>query len=320
MSDFDCKSVFKSFYENPVIMSLANKQKWTVSDSDKRPIDMYDWKNKGIIHGALTNKGYNPYLTLDELCTLIPNASNNAFFLDALEDDIIILDIEPVCPKELRNKLLKLPFEYAEISMSGKGIHMIFHLPHHILDEYPIVREKTYMREANGYYEILLQHMVTFTRKSIRRSSNPDGIEAFEQLFTDLAKNQKLTPKVNVATVNQNAIDSIPYYRAIYNVLINQDYKKSPEDFYNEDQSKIDYSAFEFATCGFYYRRFLKHVPKRTYKDHTYSDAELSLIIYSVIKEKVPHRAKHDESRKGMPWLLFVAATFVAKAKEDEND
>ena len=319
MSDFDCRSVFKSFYGNPVIVSLAKKPKWTVSDSDKRPIDMYDWKNKGIIHGAKTDKGYNPYLTLDELCDFVPNASNNAFFLDALEDDIVVLDIEPVCPKEIRDKLIRLPFEYAEISMSGKGIHMIFRLPHHILDEYPIVREKTYMRDKNGYFEILLQHMVTFTRRSLRQSANPVGIEEFETLFRNLACEQKQTPKVSVATVNQNAIDSIPYYRALYNVLKYQVYKKTADDFYNEDKSKIDYSAYEYAMCGFYYRKLMKCLPNKKYKDHIYTDAELALIIYSVIKEKIEHRAKHDESRKGMPWLLFVAATFIAKAESKEG-
>ena len=318
MSDLDCRTIFKHFYDNPVIKALADKPKWTVSDSDKRPIDMYDLKNRGVVHGALTNKGYNPYVTLNELCDFLPNASNNAFFLDSLEDDIVVLDIEPICPKELRSKLLKLPFEYAEISMSGKGIHMIFKLPKHILDEYPVVRERTYMREENGYYEILLQHMVTFTRRAVGRSKTPDGIEAFEKLFTDLARNAKQAPKVDVATINQQAIASIPYFDALCNVLKYQDYKKKPEDFFNKDKSKIDYSAYEFAISGFYYRKLMKCLPNRKYKEHTYNDAEISLIIYTIIKDKVDHRAKHDESRKGMPWLLYVVATFVAKAKEDE--
>lgn len=320
MSDLDCKTIFKRFYENPIIMSLADKQKWTVSDSDKRPIDMYDFKLRGSVHGAITTKGYNPYLTLNELCDLIPNAANNAFALDALEDDIVVLDIEPCCPKELRAELLKLPFEYAEISMSGKGIHMIFQLPRDILDKYPIVYEKTYMREENGYYEILLQHMVTFTRKSIARSQNPADISAFDKLFTDLAKKEKASVKVNVATINQSAIDSIPYFDAIHNCLKYQEYKKTPEDFQNKDKSKIDYSAYEFAMCGFYYRKLMKCLPDGKFKDHIYTDAELSLIIYTIIKEKLEHRAKHDEARKGMPWLLYIAATFVAKAKEEGKD
>ena len=63
-------------------------------------------------------------MTLPELCENIERITgsapaNNAYYLDALIDNWVVLDIEPKFTKETLDKLLTLPYIYGELSLSG---------------------------------------------------------------------------------------------------------------------------------------------------------------------------------------------------------
>ena len=85
-------------------------------------------KDANIIWGAAFDRGYNPLVDLETVCKTLPTAANNTYHLDALIDKIVVLDVEPKCPEEIKRQFLSLPYLYSETSMSGNGLHLIFNL------------------------------------------------------------------------------------------------------------------------------------------------------------------------------------------------
>ena len=41
-------------------------------------------------------------------------------------------------------------------------------------------------------------------------------------------------------------------------------------------------------------------------------------IIYSIAKEKIPYREKHDEVRAGMPWMLFLVTRMIGRTDKQD--
>ena len=294
---------FNEFYEHPFIKSIAHKKRWSVSDKNKVPIDMYALEHENKICGA-QYRDERCLVDLEHLCNFLPNAANNAFYLDALVDGIVVLDIEPVCPEPIKNQLLELPYLYGERSMSGQGYHLFFKLPDLIIN-YPAAQKKTAMKEKHRYYEILMNHWVTFTRDMLPDSTATNN--DFEALFEDLAKQQVEVDKKNIDIEALNP-DDIPLGHEIINILMNQEYKKEPEDFYH------DMSTYEYGHMGFLYQKLkqLLNVSKFK-KQHNYSDNERTWLLYLTAQEVIPYRSKHDEFRDNLPWLLYLAKDLISK-------
>lgn len=313
---------FPEFYNHPFIQSIAPIERWTVSDKDKKPLDMFEWIYRKRLVGAATTDS-NSLISLPKLCEIIPNAVNNTFFMDSLIDNFVMLDIEKTCPDNIKAELLQLPYIYGETSLSGKGYHLVFPLPD-CFYEYPAATKKLTMKEEHGYYEILLNHYVMFTRNMLPPAT---GNGDFEKLFRTLCSNQKETHRedVNIQTLEP---EHGPDYDKIVNLLARQEYKKTYEDFHN------DVSKFEYGCMGYFHYKLVqilkvntiaiqevysKAEGKMVSKKYTYSDNEKAWILYTVVKDKIPYRAKHDENRDGLPWLLYLAREIIAKSSLDDN-
>ena len=299
-----CKTYrdFPDFYKNPVIQSIANNERWTVSDSNKTPIDMFCLEYQNRICGALFTDE-NSLTSLPHLCELLPDAANHAYYMDALIDKFVMLDIEPKCPDNIKQKLLQLPYTYGEVSMSGKGYHLIFPLPD-CIDYYPIVKTKVVLKEEHGWYEILLNHYVTFTRNMLPPAT---GHENFIELFKELASTQKESHREDVDIQNIQP-EHIPNQDKIIELLINQTYKKTAKDFY-DDMSKYEYGHIGFLN---YKLNCILNV-SAIKAAHEYSDNEKAWLLYQAAKEVIPYRPKHDETRDDLPWLLYLSQEIIAK-------
>ena len=312
-NSFDPYLVFPEFYHNPLIKRVMDIPKWTISDNKKRPIDMRRLKDTGEITGAV-HMNEKSLMTLPELCDFVPNATNHAFYLDALTDDFVVLDIEPKCPDEIKQELLSLPYLYGEVSMSGKGFHLLFLLPDCIKD-YPIAQKKIVFKEEHGYYEILLNHYVTFTRKTISpyfNISNETNKNSFDELFKKMASEQVDTHRNDIHVDNSINTEDIPMFSYMLDMLSHQHYRKKPADFYD------NMSTYEFAYIGFLYYNLKKLLKINVIMDtkHNYSEQELAWILYYAAKDYLPYRAKHDEYRDGLPWLLYLSREVIAKNEE----
>lgn len=304
-----CKTYrdFPDFYQNEFVQSIKDNPRWTVSDNTKKPIDMYELIYNRRIFGATTLRGHSPYLTLDELCRALPNAANNTYALDAIVDKFVVLDIEPKCPDPIKKELLKMPYLYGEISMSGKGYHLVFPLPS-CIKEYPIAQTKIVMKEEHGYYEILMSHNVTFTRNVIPESEKTGD---FVTLFKTMAAAQKEKVKAEIdVSAEAGHLEEIPVIDDILQLLHKQEYQRTLDDFYG-DNSKYEYCRMDFL----YYK--LEIILKVTFIQecgHKFTDNEKAWILYTVATDDFNYRPKHDETRNGLPWLLYLAREVIAKS------
>lgn len=311
MTESEYKTSLNNFCKHPFIESISQKKKWTVSSPKKVPLDVCIYKKEQRISGAMYTDERS-LVSLDELIELIPNTANCTFYLDCITDCFVILDIEPKCPDEIKQKLLNLPYIYGEISMSGKGYHLVFPLPD-CFDKYPSAKKKKVMKEEHGYYEILLCHYCTFTRNQldIKNNDNETDMKLFDNLFEEMAKTQKTTEakKVDISTSKPE----IPSEDKILTYLCTQIYKKTLSDFSD------DHSKYEYGYIVHLYRK-LKMIQNLTIiqkdsENHKYTDNENTWLLYTAIQDMLQHRPKHDELREGVPWLLYLSKQVVAKVK-----
>lgn len=306
---FDAKAHFPVFYNSEFVKKCGPNKRWTVSTSDKIPIRMDILDEKGEIRN-LYDYSYPSLDTLDECLRILPNTSNHTYVLNALVDGYVVLDIEPVCPEDIKQELLSMPYEYGEVSMSGKGYHLVFPMPKCIYD-YPDAMQKKAMQEEHRYYEIHLSHNITFTRNAI-----PDATGAgdFETLFRDLCAIQK--PSVSSDFDIDSEEPDIPMKNVIINCMKSgTKYNKKPEDF--PDKSSYEFGFMMFMTKKMALIMATAAIQKN---NHEYTDNERAWLVYLAAKEMLPYREKHDNHIiNGLPYLLHSAMNAVANFDERQR-
>ncbi|MET0885809.1 MAG: hypothetical protein ABWX92_05095 [Mycetocola sp.] len=308
----DPLKVFPEFYTNPIISAIADIPRWTVSDNEKMPINMRELMTGGRLWGA-HEISEECLVTLDELTDFLPNAANNAFYLRAQTDGFLVLDIEKTCPPDIAADLLKIPNLYVEWSMSGKGFHLILPLPANFWD-YPIATSKKVLQEEHGYYEILLDHWVTFTRSVVPAHQMPQAVEpgAWEELYAKLAKTAVEAPASEFDLSAERP--EIPRINQILDLMTRRPLEKTLEDFNG------DYSRFEFSTLGVLYNRMkpILVAVMDAEPGAVFDEAAKSWLIYEAAARMLPAREKHDEVRNGLPLLLNAAMALVARRLGDQ--
>lgn len=311
------------FYDHPVIRELAEKEKWTIS-YDKKPLNVQAIAdgalNRGHIPGALEPKA--PYLsTLEYLVSLAPDTifANHTFYLDALADNYIVVDVEPKCPVEIKQWFLTMPYLYAEVSMSGNGLHLVFKTPTDILDKYPIAKNKRALIHSKKYYEVLMDHYCTFTGRMYPPSQNTD-MTAFNEMFEELCQTQKAPVKADT-DFDADEPQDIPNKKWLMRRMLQKNPDRTLEDYDNDN------SKYEICTANFYLWTLhnLIKVVNQSYDlpHHEYSDTEKAWLVYYALQEKLEYRPKHDTARSGDPWLLYLAKSAVsyrnANSKDNKN-
>lgn len=320
---------FTTFLQQPFVQQIAKIKKWTISDINKMPVDLYELKYKLRIKGCDMSKPYSTE-SLHEMYKDFPDAKNFAFYLNGALHDIVILDIEPICPPDIKANLMNMPCLYAEKSMSGKGVHMIFPYPEDILMRYPNAAKNAI--KYKKYYEILINHCVTFTGDEIPHKKITDKAdeEPFRTTFENLAKVQKETIALDIAVdlekikpINCKSANDIMMYLSNYasdNKLLNV-YVQHHMDL----GDAIDWSSFEYGYMA-HLNDHLKSILKVSYindemKERNGMTTEERLwFITTVAKEHLPERDKHNEKRNGMPWLVYIATKVINDDIKKEQD
>jgi len=296
------------FMEHPFIQSIKNNEKWTVSDKKKRPLNMW-----ALIDGQRISWAYSPdnecLVTLDKLNKTIPNRTNSAYYIRAIEDGFVVLDIEPTCPEKIKEKLLQTPFLYAERSMSGFGIHLVLPLPENAMD-YPVAMMKPALKHGKDY-EILLNHYCTFTGNLM--DIRP-GTESFNEIFYELAAQAIEVPE-RAVNIHEGIDTKLP--KTVHDTLVSV--LTTHGNLWNKSLSDYDgdVSRYEFAMMGILYNHLQKYLDSPNFRNFgPIDDSTIAQLMYLSAKEVLPYRHKHDETRHGYPWLLFVAIRFLAKCPQ----
>ncbi|QNE18107.1 hypothetical protein F1D05_09675 [Kribbella qitaiheensis] len=320
---------FAAFYGNPAIRTLAGAARWTISGrlgddpndpevTRKAPIDLRSLLDHNRLRGAWSIDE-QCLVVLDELTDRIPTATNTAFYLRASTDGLIVIDIEPDCPAPVAAQLLKLPdVLYAEESMSGRGFHLVTPLPDNFA-AFPIAAGKRVLREEQGWYEILLDHWVTFTRRplppgALARPPTPcPPFASVADVYADLAQHAR-TATASAIDVNTGVdVPDIPGGPQI----VRQTLAAARHRFKTLDHFDGDRSRYEFSVLGTLHRQMLNHLVEHISLGRRYSSSDLAWLLFQAAQQVIPARAKHNERRNGRPFLLDRAAAMVAQQESD---
>lgn len=318
-TDIDPDALFPDFYTNPAVQLLAGHSRWSVSDNEKMPIDMRELMSTGRLWGA-REISETCLVTLDELKAVLPNAANNAFYLQAQTDGLLVLDIEKTCPPEIAAELLGMSETlYSELSMSGRGYHLLMPLPANFWD-YPLATGKRVLREEHGWYEILLDHWVTFTRTDVlaERFLGPDEdvlpvAPEWAELYASLAEKAVETPTVEL-DINAEKPE-IPREAQIVDLMTRQPHKRDLATFHG------DYSRWEFSILGVLYNRLSAIlVAIKDVVDHPYDENDQAWLVFTAAQQVIPPRTKHDEYRNEMPLLMNATVSLIARRSASNTE
>lgn len=290
--------MIQDFIDNSVIRYLAPKPYWTVNIDGKKPLDIVEYDRTKTIKGA---KSEQCLTTLSELLRIVDAVPRQfVYSLNAERDRIVVLDIEKTCPDDIKETLLKLPFIYGDISMSGKGIHLVFPCP--ALDEVTI--NKVAMKEEHGYYEILIHHYVSFTHFTIFPQYTTENAPIqFQEIWDELRCSQKNIVKKEYDQDIDDVDLNYPQYEALKKAIIrhfNTCFRKKPIDYHN------DMSRYEFAVIGFVRCSLLRMMDTHVFSKYgKLNEMQQIATVYHIVTEILPHREKHEETRDGKPMLLY---------------
>jgi hypothetical protein len=321
---------FADFYANPAVRALAGAARWTISGSlgddpddptttRKAPIDLRALLDRNWLRGAWT-LDEQCLVVLDELTDRLPAATNTAFYLRALTDGLMVIDIEPDCPPEVSAQLLALPAVlYCEQSMSGLGFHLVTALPDNF-HAFPVAAGKRVLREEHGWYEILLDHWVTFTRRPpapdvlARATAGPaEQFATVEALYAFLAQNARI-PSASAADVDTGVeAPDIPGGGQI----VRQAVAGARRRFKTLDDFDGDHSRHEFSVLGTLHHQLLNHLVEHMSVGRRFSSSDQAWLLFQAAQQVIPPRAKHNERRNGRPFLLDRAAAMVAQPTSD---
>lgn len=332
-----------TFIQNPLIAKMANDKKWTLSDNKKIPIDARSYKNSNtILPAKVTNdSSYNPLVTLTELDN-DPNlqAVNRAYRLQARVNRIIVIDIEPEAPIEMKLNSLGFPAHFTEQSRNG-GIHLLIQVPESLIndsnrymfDNLSVFKEPVPKpvnpneKQRPAHYEVLFNdHFITFTKKMdtikpcadfennpIQRKQLEDFLAMIVELDTERKKQRELMKENRIkmisTSLNETTLENIQQFIGIEAMQVEiESLKQKTAEHFGNDNSKYEISIANKAA-----RHTIRTLnqAKQTISfrtlANTFDSKSTIFIIYEILKDVLPYRNKHDEEREHMPWLLYIA-------------
>lgn len=336
-----------TFAQNLLINHLANDPNWTVSDEKKRPINAKKLLADGIVKGARLD-GENPLVTLGELdANKDLQAVNRAYRLRARENNVIAIDVEPEASEDMKQFALNFPAHYTELSMNG-GVHLLILVPDDCItpdNEYmfknlSVFKEPVPKNDKRpAHYEVIFNdHYITFTKRmdteKVCIDYNTDHnakkqLIMFLTLIVKIDKERKekreIAKKYSISIV-EDGFDSSKKELIqefidlkMFEPYIDEIMKKTIDDF-GGDGSRYEMStATSLANRCLHMRSTIKDT--MTYREMAKNLTEQDLVyaIYLLLKRILPERDKHEETREGLPWLMYIAKNAFEFVKANDK-
>ena len=209
------------FMENSLINKLKDDPHWTVSDTQKRPVDA-----NALMRGELRLASFKdenwPLTTLNELnenpCI---EKTNRAYRLHSEDNHVICIDMEQTASPALRRSLERFPTDYAEKSLSGKGAHYLIEIPDDIItdemrmlfEDYVVVKHPTGQFEVffNDHYTTLTGDLIPHTQKQNTNEHNAKLIKMLSALCKIIEERKKKNKNATAYTPSQ-AVEDLTLY------------------------------------------------------------------------------------------------------------
>lgn len=337
--------VFKQY---PIIEHLSSHKRWTVSDTDKRPINAVELLNTGELYGA---RDESELVTLDELdANTNLQAVNRTYRLQARQNNIIMIDVEPEASNALKDFAFHFPAHYTELSMNG-GVHLLIHVPddcinddnRYMFNDLSVFKEPVPKEENRpAHYEVLFNdHYITFTKRAVTQKVSVDFntdhaakmklVQFLENIVhldkerrekRELAKSHQIDVYLDTITEKKKK-DIDEFIHMQYLNPVKQRAIERDIDTYGGDMSRYEMAVATSITGGVLRTA---NIAKTTasYRDmlSTFTEQDYVYASYLIMKEIVPYRDKHDENRDGLPWLMYIAResyTYVVSQQKQKR-
>lgn len=211
---------------------------WTLSTKDKFPVNFIETIKQNRIIG-LTARNKTQTVDYYTLCNYI---LDTALITMTIPEGYMIVDVESYASDELKNYCKTLNPIYAETSMSGKGMHLLFEYPKNY-NKYPNAMNRSVIKSKDKTFEILFDHACIFTGNQIHTT----GEHTVDTLYASVAK--------HIAEVKDIIINNFEPLtdadRPVVEYLMNSGlYSK---DIFKRSDGTVDTSAFDFATVANWY-------------------------------------------------------------------
>lgn len=323
------------FMQYPIIQYMSNQENWTVSDVDKRPINVTEYIKTGKLFGASFKYG-NPLTTLAKIAqSPYPLPDNRAYRFHAKDEQIIMIDVESYARDAYKKWALNFPCHYLEASKNN-GLHVVLQVPKKLIPEkYHYLFEMTVFKHESTEFEIIFNnHYGTFTRRTIHCNyadfeKNQEQLDQLLFLLQGISKSVTMeqlekTKKVQeriayIEEANTEKLKSfIDYIKQVIEQTIQRTKIKHTLKKYHYDESAYEAKSLEEIAKLLY--RYYIWQQKETKRKRTHqgeggfqelamqiSEEEFIYLIYMIGQDFLPPRGKHQELRVGMPYLLYVA-------------
>ena len=336
------------FIKNPLINSIAGDEQWTVSTTEKVPVNAKTLLSTGHIFNAKFG-GESPLVTLHELdADPKLDCVNRTYRLQARKNNIITVDVEPSAPEELKSFAFDFPAHYTELSLNG-GVHLTIKVPYDLItdenrymfDDLSVFKEPIPEGEQRtAHFEVLFNdHYITFTKRMVvdkpvvDYNSDDEAKEKLEKFLAHIVKLDEAKKETRERTKGCR-IEMVEKAISPENLQnIEAFLKIKPFDAAREKAGAIDIndfggdqSRYEMAVANSlaYHTRRYHHVAAKTieYRQITKSlgSQELIYAVYKLLDEMLPYRDKHDEIREGLPWLLYTAKRAYEFLEANKNE
>ena len=286
---------------------------------------MYNLRYRRIVTGAVPGLAHVT-CPLDEVIEALPpevrdEPRNAVYLLDAVTDGFCVIDVERSCPPKIREHLLRMPWVYGEVSMSEKGYHLVMPLPDDV-DSWPDALATTALKEAHGWFEILISHWVTFTGEIILPR---DADEDWNALWTHMASGarRRSSARVNIDDANLDKANAEVVRATVATVARrggkDAKYPLNTPANYDYDMSRYDYYMLGvlLRTVDRKFERDLREHPDDTTRGVTVCAAARELMRqYPDIWES---REKHGNLIHGIPLLLWESLKIAAESPSGET-
>lgn len=323
------------FANNPIVKRLTSDPQWTMSDNLKRPVDAEHLLATGDVINASLD-GPSPLVTLDRIDADDRLAAvNRAYRLHARDNRVIAIDVEPEASDAMKESVLNFPSHYTELSKNG-GVHLFILVPEdlvddnnrYMFDDLSVFKEPVPKGESRpAHFEVMFNdHYITFTKRMLVDKPAANFVQDLDakaklkafldqmvELDKERKKNREIAKQYKVEMYDKSIDDDTMQAIQTFIELRGFDRPKMQAGEKTADDYGGDKSLYESSTASSIASHVIRihRMAKTTisFSDIAYKlkDSDLIYAVYLILKDIIPHRDKHDETRDDLPWLVYVA-------------
>lgn len=268
-------------------------------------------------------------LNLPELTTF-----KRAYRMNALENLVVVLDIEPDTSDALLEKFSKIPAHFAEWS-TNNGLHLFYKVDVNRLSDagrtllsltVQKIDEEPAGPDSYRKFELIMNdHWITFTGKTNLsqivpvETPVPDPIyDIIEAIAVKAAERQMELEDIQVnANERSETSEKLAEWILDSSKMIEIE-QLEPANFQN-DMSRYEFNVI-FRIAGYLQYRIENANPMTSLRLGGINLAQISdqdavQTIYQVAQQIIPYRDKHATFRDRMPWLMYQSVQAYQRIK-----